>query len=146
MYSPRGMAMGCGFLLLIVACLVLVFPAYFMPRANPVKPSEAGIGMVQPAGRDPERDFQFSQVNKNNSEANHNNAQAQAELARATAIVVVSAAQAEKLQAESCDIRNDCNSGLNVKDSIGLMASGAGVVLVVVVVAFIVFIIAKIAG
>ena len=45
------------------------------------------VPMVDPAGRDPEKDLTFSQANKNNSEANLNNAKAVEHLAIATSII-----------------------------------------------------------
>lgn len=49
--------------------------------------NEQFVPMVDPAGRDPERDLTYSQANRNNSEANLHNAQAVKELAIATAII-----------------------------------------------------------
>jgi hypothetical protein len=96
---------------------------------------DQSIPMIDPDNRDPK-------VNNLNSETNLNNSQANQTNETGRYIHVVGDAQATKIAAEACAIRNDCNSNPGAKP---LEVAGIiwGSLLVVVVVGFILFVISR---
>jgi hypothetical protein len=99
-------ASGFGFMVFTGLCLIAVMLFNSTKAHNELVPGSQpnSIGMVNPSGVNPERDYAYSQTNLNNSQSNVYNA-------NADGVEQIAKAQAYKLYAEACDIRNDCFAG-----------------------------------
>lgn len=79
-------------------------------QVNPADKDQT-VPMVQPRGLNPERDKTYSEVNKNNADAYKTQQDGYSNR-------VVAEGEADKLHAQACDIRNDCNSKTTISDVI----------------------------
>src|SRR5689334_18263716 len=97
------LASGFGFMVFVAFCLIAVMLFNSTKPHNDLVPGSQpnSIDMVNPGGVNVQRDYGYSQTNLNNSQANQQNA-------NADGIEQIARAQAEKLRAEACEIRNDC--------------------------------------
>lgn len=81
-----------GFAVCIVVLLICGLISSLLPQRSELRDGNQpfSVPMIDPAGRDPERDLTNSQTNLNNSKANLNNAQVEKILAEAKAIAAQS--------------------------------------------------------